>query len=357
MPLPFAPYPKVSDAPSAWRLTVAERRLIDRSEWIVTEKIHGAHFALLSDGWRLACAKRKAVLDDGDAFFAHERLAIRHGEPVRALARQLRAEQPELVSVTVHGELFGGGYPHPKVTPVRGVQPVQTGVWYSPDIAFEAFDIAVTDVEGRRRFLDLDDAIARADAAGVPFTAIRFRGSLTAALAEPCRFRTTVPQRFGLPPLADNLAEGVVIKPTEPLMVHTRKGLARPMVKRKIAEFVEDARYHAAQKWRPEPSATSAVPPLDLLELRASELLESNRFAAARSKQGPVAPGDRAGRGLLSTLIVEDVLDALGVMLPDALRALDEDDRALLRAVVRDGAEALVAVELQRIDALRGGGR
>lgn len=347
--LPFAPYPKVSDAPSEWRLTLDERRLIDRTEWIVTEKIHGAHFAFLSDGWRLECAKRKAVLDGDASFFAHERLVERHGEAVRALARQLRAERPEVVSVTVHGELFGGGYPHPDVAPVVGVQPVQTGVWYTPDVAFEAFDVAVTDRDGARTFLDLDDALARVDAAGVPFTAVRFRGSLTAALAEPHRFQTTVPSGFGLPPLADNLAEGTVLKPTRPLIVHTRKGLARPMVKRKIAEFVEDARYHGAQKWTPDPARAGAVPAIDLLEFEADALLESNRFAAARSKHGPIAADDRVGRMQLRALITEDVLDALATQHPDEMRALDGDERALLEALVEEGAASLIDVELRRL--------
>lgn len=344
-PLPFEPYPKVSESPSEWRLTDAERRIIDRTEWVVTEKIHGANFAFLSDGRRPACAKRKAVLGADESFFAHERLIERHGDAVRALARRLGGERV----VTVHGELFGGGYPHPDVAAVEGVQPVQTGVWYAPDVEFVAFDIAVTGDDGVKVFLDFDDAAERAAEVGVPFVAVRFRGSLSDALGEPCSFRTAVPDRYGLPPIEDNLAEGVVIKPVTPLMVETRKGLARPMVKRKIAAFVEDARYHQAQKWAAPPRRSSGVPALDLLEFRAGELLESNRYAAARSKQGPIAPSDRAGRAVLRAMLVEDVFDTLDEAHGDALRALDDDERSFLRALVEDAAEALIERELGRV--------
>lgn len=340
--LPFEPYPKVSESPAEWSLTVAERRRIDRLTWVVAEKIHGAHFAFLSDGRALCCAKRKAVLAPGESFFAHDRLVDRHGEAVRALAARLRAERRGVTSITVHGELFGGGYPHPDVVPVPGVQPVQTGVWYCPDVAFETFDIAVTDGDGVRRFLDLDEAAERAHEVGLPFMTERFRGGFGEALDQPFRFATALPTRFGLPAIEGNLAEGIVIKPSVAIEVETRKGLARPMLKRKLETFAEDVRFHEARKWVVEQRATGGVPALDLLEHRACELLEANRYAAARSKLGPVEPDDRFGRSALRKLLVEDVLDDLALENPDAMGALDGSEVEFLRDLIADSAEALI---------------
>jgi hypothetical protein len=42
-----------------------------------------------------------------------------------------------------YGELLGGSYPHPAVPAVPGLSPVQTGIWYTPGLAWVAFDALV----------------------------------------------------------------------------------------------------------------------------------------------------------------------------------------------------------------------
>ena len=50
--------------------------------------------------------------------------------------------------VLVFGEIAGGHYPHAKIAAVAGVTPVQTGIWYSPDVFFYAFDAAIDSSAG-----------------------------------------------------------------------------------------------------------------------------------------------------------------------------------------------------------------
>ncbi len=55
-------------------------------------------------------------------------------------------------------------------------------------------------------------------------------GSYAAALNYPLGFATTIPRRLKLPPLADNPAEGVVIKPLQTSSIPTPRGEIRPIL-------------------------------------------------------------------------------------------------------------------------------
>ena len=66
----------------------------NRAEWVVTEKIHGANFAMVSDGVAIRAAKRKAFLSPGEDFFDHEAVLARLSPAVLRLvaleSRRLR---------------------------------------------------------------------------------------------------------------------------------------------------------------------------------------------------------------------------------------------------------------------------
>ena len=106
-------------------------------------------------------------------------------------------------------------------------------MWYCPELRFLGFDLRVETAAGERRFLDFVDAAAAA-AAGAVRSAAR-DGSLAECLEHPVEIESTVPATFGLPPIAGNLAEGVVIRPArEPL-----RASDRGLFKRKIPQFSE----------------------------------------------------------------------------------------------------------------------
>jgi Rnl2 family RNA ligase len=333
----FESYEKIAEAASQWGLDEGAFRRLERAPWVVTEKVHGANFCFLLDGREVRCAKRKAMLAPGEDFFGHGAVLARLEGRLAALFLAARNAIEGLATLYVYGELFGGAYPHPLVAPVPGVQAVQTGVYYAPDVEFCAFDLGYTlEGGGPRDYVDYDRALGLLRGAEIFAAEPLFRGPYTEAMAFPERFESGVARALGLPPLPPgNLAEGVVIKPCPPIWIDTPKGRVRPVVKKKIAEFAEDARFHGATK-PPAPRATG-VPHLDRLEWEALSLVTPTRVDSAISKLG--RPGDGAARARLVDEIVADVWASLEAAEGAALKGLSADDRALLGSIVRDAAE------------------
>jgi Rnl2 family RNA ligase len=307
---------------------------------MVTEKIHGSNFALLSDGQVARCAKRKALLAEGEDFFGHTFLLPRLVPAVLRLYAQVRERHPDTAHVTLYGELFGGAYPHPDVPPVPGVQAVQTGVYYSPRIEFCAFDLAREDAQGERHYLDYDVLLKLCEAEGVLAARPLFIGPYEEALEYPTGFESHVPGWFRLPPLPGNLAEGVVLKPQKDLWVPSGKRRMRPVLKHKIAQFAEDERFHGATKWKPAPAPGASLSLEDLRSM-ATAFANEARLASAVSKLGPPPSARSPEAEELLTLLVEDILEQLETDAGDSLRALPPESRAALKAHARQEAEDL----------------
>lgn len=330
---PFVSYDKIGE-----RLDVdtEAHRALARVPWVVTEKIHGANCCLVTDGNEVRVAKRKGYLEPGEDFFAYERVLPRVEDAIRALHERLAGEPGDFTFA--YCELFGGGYPHPGVAPVDGVQPVQTGVYYAPDVELCLFDLARADADGERRYVDYDRALQLCDAVGMPCAQPLFVGKQAEALAYPLGFVTKIPGQLGLPPLPDNLAEGVVVKPQPAIYVAGPKGRFRPAVKRKIDRFAEDERYQGAQKWSPSTTRN----PLGRATDAALALVNRARFDNAVSKLGRVRRGDAKRRAALIELLVDDVQAELDA----AARGLSAGERTRLAALVRNAIVALVDAQL-----------
>lgn len=333
-------YEKIVERPEQWGLDDTGYRALKKSPWVVTEKIHGANFALLSDGQAVRCAKRKALLAEGEDFFGHTALLPRLVPAVLRLHAQVRETHPDTARVTLYGELFGGAYPHPDVPAVPGVQAVQTGVYYWPRIEFCAFDLAREDARGERHYLDYDVLLKLCEAEGVLAAKPLFIGSYEEALEYPTGFGSHVPGWFGLPPLPGNKAEGIVLKPRRDLWVPSGKGKVRPVLKQKIAEFSEDERFHGAAKWKPAPVRGAWLSLEDLRGL-ATAFANEARLASAVSKLGPPPSSTSPQAEALLRLLVEDILEQLEADAGDSLRALPPESRAALEAHVRQEAEDL----------------
>jgi Rnl2 family RNA ligase len=298
---PFFEYDRIAEKPEKWALDERLYRQIQKARWVVTEKIHGANFSFVTDGKKIRCAKRKSYLDPDEDFYAHQGVLSRIETQILALFRQTKAVFPESVRVQLYGEIFGGGYPHAEVAKVEGVQSIQTGVYYSPRIEFCAFDLSVETAKDRRfvSFEQLQTLLALVDIFSVlPL----LTGTYESALAFPIGFESAIPKRLGLPVIPNNKAEGIVIKPTEPIYVETEKGRARILLKKKIKEFAEDERFFSAQKWTTE----NPLDALSLLSAALPDLANKNRLQSARSKVGPTNTPQRAAQ--LFQLFVEDIL-------------------------------------------------
>ncbi|MFJ9842195.1 RNA ligase family protein [Kitasatospora sp. NPDC101155] len=320
------PYPKI---PARGRSGAPGGR-----EWIAAEKVHGAHFAVVCEGGSVRAAKRRDLLGDEelDAFFGVSRIWPRLSVAAGRFAAAIRATRGVAATVTLYGELAGGRYPHPDVPAVAGVEPVQTGVWYAPGLRWLPFDATVETVEGLRW---LSDRELRAVSAGAGLTCVPLlgHGPLNTLQELPVTFPSRVPALLGLPELADNLAEGYVLKPAGEW---PEAGPARPVLKVKQKAFAEDDRYDGARPYLPPPEGAAGVP--GWLLVQASALLTPTRAAAAVSKLGPHTPADA-----VAAEIAADIADELS----EALGGLEASVRTALRRALEPGAGALAAFDAE----------
>jgi uncharacterized membrane protein YcjF (UPF0283 family) len=98
-------------------------------------------------------------------------------------------------------------------------------------------------------------------------------------------------------------------------MVPTKKGMVRAVIKNKIAEFKEDAKFHQAEKWQQQGNEKSSqyqgMSAFDVLSCEYGSLVTSQRLDNAISKVGRVTKDDKVKLKELFELYVQDVLDQL----------------------------------------------
>lgn len=292
------PYPKIPKRAS----DEARARPSPDGVWVATEKIHGANLGVATDGASVRIGKRKAFLADDEPFFGWQLLRAELGQAARAIHRALGGGD-----VWLYGELFGGAYPHPDVAAFRGLDAVQTGIWYAPDIRFALFDVVHRDT-----FLAHAEVEALAADHGLFVVPLLARGPRAALETLPVRFPSRVARLLGLPPLEGNVAEGFVLKPD--VRAHAEE---RIVSKWKIPEL-DDTRFDESV-----PFALDGV----ALARFAERMVNPARLASARSKVG-VAPS------AIVDEVILDVLVDLEATFPRAFAALDADAEETLRAHV-----------------------
>jgi Rnl2 family RNA ligase len=157
----YVSYEKIPESPNKWNLSESDYRAFKKTDWVVTEKIHGANFGITTDGSEVRFAKRKEFLQSDEDFFDYQSLRAQLVHQVKEIFKILQAERTRTLRVFVYGELFGGDYPHPEVPEIPYVQAVQTGIYYSPKIEYCAFDIAVEENgnSNSRAYQDYDKAL------------------------------------------------------------------------------------------------------------------------------------------------------------------------------------------------------
>ena len=317
--LPFFPYPSITDvdveAPAeTTSLLDLLPEDIRTGEWVASEKVHGANFAIVTDGTALRGAKRSGYLSsaqDGKAFYYFDRLLMELESSVFQVFHTVKksaesiSPSTRVVAICVCGELCGGWYPHPLVpVDLRGTK-VQNGVWYSPRNEFYAFDVAALHVpvsaqlpnvvsSGEWRFIPFLHALSVLETAGLHGATILKRGSLQEMMSLNPEFTTLLPSALGLPPLKDNFAEGYVIRPVHDSFVQSHSMRTRVIIKKKHPKFQEFSSKGPKESLREF-----------CLRLAASE----NRYISVCSKYTNV---ECDLDGFIVAAVVEDILnDAL----------------------------------------------
>jgi len=189
---------------------------------------------------------------------------------------------------------------------------VQTGAWYRPDTAFEIFDVIVDDQE----VLSCSELIAlspKHPLHNVPLLAL---GSKSFVESVPVCFASHIPHILGLPRIANNWAEGIVLKPNQRMSIDHSYA-----IKRKIPEF-DDAKFDESSAWDPNAQLSEQA----IGEL-AARLVNPARWASARSKVGE-------NLDLIFDEVVLDVLIDLEAAFPAAMAA--HDGEKIVRKCVTD---------------------
>ena len=216
----------------------------DKLEWVVTNKIHGANFTFYCDGYNVWCTSKNGILGETDKFFNFQRILEGYKQRVlEAFWLINRITKGPVFEVAIHGELFGGTYSHPDVPRVAGASRIQKGINYCPDNDFYLFDVKI---DGK--LCDYDFAVGLSDTLGCPWAMELKRGTLQECLEYPNDFQDPTHKFYGLPTIEDNITEGVVIRPVDPLFLGAPEDehFKRVILKNKNEKWTEKA--HSPKK-------------------------------------------------------------------------------------------------------------
>lgn len=311
-------------------------RKLEKLQWVVTEKIHGANFSFVYENGQLKFAKRKEYLSWKDDFFGFQMVVQRIENNVLQLFERLSFDIKGAKYI-LYGELFGGEYPHPKVTSNKHVQAIQTGVYYTPEIEFCAFDIAIENNE--KYYVSYEIAMTYFEKHDIFYARPLFVGKFNEALNFDTRIQSTIPEVFHLPKLENNLIEGIVVKP------YNQKGIIenqiRPIIKLKNKEFDEEKKFHKAQKWMFTPKVSSNTEELAFLIDEIRSYITKNRLDSVVSKIGAL---DKNNESRLTAIETEFLHDAIADFNEDHDQVLEE-----LNEVQKEWIKIRIKVDIKRV--------
>ncbi len=312
---------------------------LDKMKWVATEKVHGANFSFSYENGQLKFAKRKAFLSWEDDFFGFQLLVNRIENQVIALFEEL-STNIEAEQYIIYGELCGGGYPHPAVMPDENVEAIQTGVYYSPTIQFCAFDIALVETETLSKYyLDYAVALSLFQKYDLLHADPLFIGKFHEVFDFNIKIHSTLPKILGLPPLEQNLIEGIVVKPLE----HLHSSLSiRPIIKIKNPAFEEEKKFHLAEKWSYIPKVNSNAEELHFLVEAAKNYVTRNRLQSAISKIGALDHQNETRIKAIENEFLEDTLTDFDLDHDNIFEDLNETQINWIRDRIRAAIKQLI---------------
>jgi Rnl2 family RNA ligase len=310
--------------------------------FVVQEKVHGSNCCFVTDGQNLRFAKRTGLVEAGEKFYDYEELLARYRDRIVSLFARVKSVYADVHTLQIFGEMFGGDYPHPDIKKDHKVLNIQKGVFYSPIHEFYGFDLYIFGSE-TSRYLPVDENNAFFEAEHFLYAKTLFRGSFDECVHFPNEFQSHIAEWLGLPPIADNICEGVVIRPAEP--IYLGNGL-RLLLKSKNSRFAEKK---SIKKREPsqhvEPSYSEALK--ELLPV-AEAFVTENRLNNVVSKIGHVSIPKDMGKliGLLSKDAIEDFLKEYAT--PYA--ALEKNEQKVLNTHISKEAAGVIKEVYFRVE-------
>lgn len=235
----FKKYPSIENAYREKFINDIKLRGFADKPYVVTEKVHGANFSIWYNGEDFRCAKRTGFIEKDEVFYNYETVFEEIKNPIKEIWDIIKNshekgafldEAPKLI--TIYGEIFGGSYPHPDVKQNPNATRLQKGVFYHPDNKFYAFDISIN---GKLMGYNIFNMLCEGR---LFISRPLIIDNLENCLKYPNEFQTTIPGRLGLPEIENNICEGVVISPLEPLFLPNG---SRVIIKNKNNKFKEKA--------------------------------------------------------------------------------------------------------------------
>ena len=306
----------------------------DKQEFVVQEKVHGSNVCLVTDGKTVSFGKRTGFIEAGEKFYDYEELLERYTPKVISLFSIVKEDFPDVLSITLFGEMFGGKYPHPDVKNNSKIPVIQKGVFYSPMHELYAFDLYVTTAESSR-YLTVDEANDFFERGDIFYAKTLFRGTLNECMQYPNTFQSQISNWLGLPMLEDNICEGVVIRPVQPIYLHNG---SRVLLKNKNARFAEKKSVKKrAPKLFIEPSYSEL---LNSLLPVAEEYVTENRLNNVVSKIGQISVPKDTGK--LIGLFSKDILDDFMKEHSGEYAAIEKNEQKILNRHINSLATTLI---------------
>ena len=176
--------------------------------WDVTEKVHGANCCIITNGNDTKFAKRSGIIKEGENFFNYETV--------------LEEFRPKIINAFNYIK-----------------KKYETNETIINLVQFYGFDIVIVykspEKEGRF-WLNPDEMADVFEKNDIFYSKSLFRGTLDECLEFNNAFQSNIPTWLGLPPIEDNICEGVVFKPMVPYFFNNGD---RILLKNKNERFSE----------------------------------------------------------------------------------------------------------------------
>lgn len=305
--------------------------------FIVQEKVHGANFSFYTDGREIKIAKRTAFIEKKDKFFNAHQVLEAYKEKVIKVFGKVKTLYPEVETVVIYGELFGGGYKHKAVEPVKDAVKVQKGIEYAPHNEFYAFDIKLNGTT----YLDTEVINRIFEETGFFYAKTLFQGTLQEALDFPNAFDSRIPAWLGFPEMEDNRCEGTIIKTLK--TCYFGNG-SRVILKNKNEKWIEKSKVVRKKEKTVQKQIRFGEDAQRIWE-ELEQYATFNRLNNVISKIGEFQP---KMIGQVIGLFAQDILEDFGKDFPEAFDSIEKEEQKRinkkLNTVVIDKVKAELAV-------------
>ncbi len=283
--------------------------------FIVQEKVHGANFSFFTDGKEIKIGKRTAFIEKDEKFFNAHQILERYRKNVITVFQKLKTMYPDVETVVIYGELFGGGYRHEEVEPIKDAVKVQKGIEYAPHNEFYAFDIKLNGVT----YLDTEIINSIFEETGFFYAKTLFQGTLEEALNFPNVFNSNIPAWLGLPGM-NNMCEGTIIKT---LKTKYFGNGARVILKNKNEKWIEKSKMVKKQKKTVHKQVHFSETAQNIWE-EIQRYVTVNRLNNVVSKIGEFEP---KMIGKVIGFFAQDILEDFEKDFPEAFTAIEKEEQ------------------------------